>query len=59
MSFAPFVRRRAQEPWTSSLATDRSGFLWMGTENGVYRFLGYGFERYGAEQGLLNLMSGT
>jgi diguanylate cyclase (GGDEF)-like protein len=40
---------------TSSLATDRSGFLWMGTENGVYRFLGYGFERYGAEQGIAEL----
>ena len=34
----------------SSLETDRNGFLWMGTENGVYRFLGSGFERYGAEQ---------
>jgi diguanylate cyclase (GGDEF)-like protein len=40
---------------TSSLATDRSGFLWMGTENGVYRFLGTGFERYGAEQGIAEL----
>jgi hypothetical protein len=40
---------------TSSLATDRSGFLWIGTENGVYRFLGTGFERYGAEQGIAEL----
>ena len=37
---------------TNSLATDRAGFLWMGTENGVYRFIGSGFERYGAEQGI-------
>ncbi|MGB9409321.1 MAG: two-component regulator propeller domain-containing protein, partial [Terracidiphilus sp.] len=35
-----------------SLTTDSSGFLWMGTENGVYRFIGSGFERYGAEQGI-------
>ncbi|MGA2831485.1 MAG: diguanylate cyclase [Terracidiphilus sp.] len=39
----------------SSLETDRNGFLWMGTENGVYRFLGSGFERYGAEQGITDL----
>lgn len=35
-----------------ALATDRFGFLWVGTENGVYRFLGSGFERFGAEQGI-------
>src|SRR5882762_3582644 len=28
------------------LAVDRSGFLWVGTENGLYRFLGSGFEVY-------------
>jgi len=39
----------------TSLATDRAGFLWMGTENGVYRFLGNSFERYGAEQGIAEL----
>ena len=39
----------------SSLETDRNGFLWMGTENGVYRFLGSGFERYGAEEGITDL----
>jgi len=36
----------------SSLARDRAGFLWVGTENGVYRFLGNSFERYGAEKGI-------
>src|SRR5579863_2782362 len=35
-----------------ALATDRSGFLWVGTENGVYRFLGSGFESYGVQQGI-------
>jgi diguanylate cyclase (GGDEF)-like protein len=37
---------------TTSLATDSSGFLWVGTENGLYRFLGSTFERYGVEQGI-------
>lgn len=35
-----------------ALAVDRTGFLWVGTENGVYRFLGSGFEKYGVEQGI-------
>jgi diguanylate cyclase (GGDEF)-like protein len=35
-----------------ALAIDRSGFLWVGTENGVYRFLGSGFEHFGPEQGI-------
>jgi diguanylate cyclase (GGDEF)-like protein len=39
----------------NSIATDRSGFLWIATENGVYRFLGSGFERYGAEQGIAEI----
>ena len=34
------------------LAFDRSGFLWAGTENGVYRFLGNKFQRFGPEEGL-------
>ncbi len=36
----------------NALATDRSGFLWVATENGLYRFLGSGFERFAREQGL-------
>lgn len=39
----------------NALAKDRSGFLWLATENGVYRFLGSGFQRYGAEQGIAEL----
>jgi diguanylate cyclase (GGDEF)-like protein len=39
----------------NAMATDRSGFLWLATENGVYRFLGSGFERYGVEQGIAEL----
>ena len=36
----------------NSIATDHQGFLWVGTENGVYRFLGSGFQRFGTAQGL-------
>src|SRR5271165_6734255 len=36
----------------NSMTTDREGFQWVATENGVYRFLGSGFERYGIEEGL-------
>jgi diguanylate cyclase (GGDEF)-like protein len=35
-----------------AMAVDRAGFLWVGTENGVYRFLGSGFEKYAVEQGI-------
>ena len=39
----------------TSLAKDRSGLLWVGTENGVFRFLGYNFVRYGVDQGITEL----
>jgi diguanylate cyclase (GGDEF)-like protein len=39
----------------NDLATDRHGFLWVATENGVYRFLGSSFERFGPEQGIAEL----
>jgi diguanylate cyclase (GGDEF)-like protein len=35
-----------------ALAQDRAGFLWVGTENGLYRFDGFRFQRYGSEEGL-------
>ncbi|MGB8260734.1 MAG: two-component regulator propeller domain-containing protein, partial [Terracidiphilus sp.] len=35
-----------------TMACDREGYLWVATENGLYRFLGSGFIRYGPEQGL-------
>jgi signal transduction histidine kinase/CheY-like chemotaxis protein len=34
------------------LFQDRVGFLWAGTENGVFRFDGQRFQRYGPEEGL-------
>jgi diguanylate cyclase (GGDEF)-like protein len=39
----------------NAMATDRQGFLWLATENGVFRFLGSGFERFGSEQGIGDL----
>jgi diguanylate cyclase (GGDEF)-like protein len=36
----------------NALTTDRFGFLWVATENGVFRFLGSGFEQYGKEKGI-------
>jgi signal transduction histidine kinase/ligand-binding sensor domain-containing protein/ActR/RegA family two-component response regulator len=34
------------------LFQDRTGFLWAGTENGVFRYDGQRFERYGVAEGL-------
>jgi diguanylate cyclase (GGDEF)-like protein len=34
------------------LAQDHAGYLWVGTQNGLYRYDGNQFRRYGAEEGL-------
>src|SRR5665213_748807 len=34
------------------LFQDRTGFLWAGTENGVFRYDGQRFKRYGPVEGL-------
>jgi diguanylate cyclase (GGDEF)-like protein len=39
----------------NALAKDPAGFLWLGTENGAYRFLGSGFQRFGPEQGIADV----
>lgn len=36
----------------NALTRDRDGFLWVATQNGVYRFLGASFEQFGREQGI-------
>jgi diguanylate cyclase (GGDEF)-like protein len=36
----------------NAMAMDSQGFLWLATENGVFRFSGSNFERYGSEQGI-------
>jgi diguanylate cyclase (GGDEF)-like protein len=36
----------------TALAQDASGYLWVGTENGLYRYNGEEFRRYGKGQGL-------
>ncbi|MYM94968.1 ligand-binding sensor domain-containing protein [Duganella vulcania] len=35
-----------------ALVQDRAGYLWLGTENGLFRYNGARFERYGRDQGL-------
>ncbi len=36
----------------ASIAQDRTGYLWVGTQNGLYRYDGSQFQRYGASEGL-------
>jgi diguanylate cyclase (GGDEF)-like protein len=36
----------------AALAQDASGYLWAGTENGLYRYNGAGFRRYDTPQGM-------
>ena len=36
----------------ASLTQDRTGFLWVGTQNGLYRYDGSQFQSFGAAQGL-------
>ena len=36
----------------TGMAQDRTGFLWIGTENGAYRYDGRGFTRFTANEGL-------
>ena len=37
-----------------SMLQDRAGFLWMGTDNGLFRYDGSRFQQYGAAEGLTN-----
>jgi methyl-accepting chemotaxis protein/ligand-binding sensor domain-containing protein len=37
---------------TTLLAQDTNGYLWVGTEDGLFRYNGHRFRRYGVEQGL-------
>lgn len=37
---------------TESLLQDRAGFLWVGTQNGLYRFDGRRFKEFGSSNGL-------
>jgi diguanylate cyclase (GGDEF)-like protein len=36
----------------TAVAFDRQGFLWVGTQNGLYRFLGSTFQRFGTAEGI-------
>lgn len=51
--FRPYQQTRGLKNLSvNSLTTDRQGFLWAATENGVFRFIGSGFESYGRERGI-------
>ena len=39
-------------PNVNCIAQDRSGYLWVGTENGLYRYDGSQFKRFGVAEGL-------
>ncbi|HZQ55860.1 MAG TPA: ATP-binding protein [Bryobacteraceae bacterium] len=36
----------------TAMTQDRAGFLWVGTENGIFRYDGHGFTRFSFDQGL-------
>ena len=36
----------------TSLGQDRTGYLWVGTQNGLYRYDGSHFQRFGAAEGI-------
>jgi len=36
----------------TAIQQDRTGYLWVGTQNGLYRYDGSQFQRYGADQGI-------
>ncbi|MGB6975628.1 MAG: diguanylate cyclase [Terracidiphilus sp.] len=40
----------------TGIAQDRTGFLWAGTENGLYRYDGVQFLRFGVDRGLTGRM---
>jgi diguanylate cyclase (GGDEF)-like protein len=39
-------------PNITSIQQDRVGYLWMGTQNGLYRYDGSQFQRYGVTEGI-------
>lgn len=43
----------------TALFQDRTGFLWVATENGVFRFDGERFHRFGPDEGLPRSMSAS
>lgn len=55
-----FAQRYSFRPYTqglgnlniTSIEQDRTGYLWVGTQNGLYRYDGSQFQRYGAAQGI-------
>jgi signal transduction histidine kinase/ligand-binding sensor domain-containing protein len=59
-SFRHFDRKEGLTNLTIlSLAQDHEGFLWVGTANGVFRYDGERFERFGSNLGLPHEMAET
>ena len=50
-SFRPYSQGLGN-PNVTCIQQDRTGYLWVGTQNGLYRYDGSQFQRYGAEVGL-------
>ena len=50
-SFREYIQGLAN-PDITSIQQDRTGYLWMGTQNGLYRYDGSQFQRYGAAEGI-------
>lgn len=41
--------------YTYRLKQDNNGFIWIGSDNGLFRFDGKEFKQYGKEEGLMNI----
>jgi diguanylate cyclase (GGDEF)-like protein len=50
-SFREYIQGLGNQNITS-IQQDRIGYLWMGTQNGLYRYDGSQFQRYGAAEGI-------
>jgi len=50
--FRTYGGRRPQHPSVRCILQDRIGFLWVGTSNGLFRYDGARFIRFGKSEGL-------
>ena len=41
--------------YTYHLRQDKNGFIWIGSDNGLFRFDGKEFKQYGKKEGLKNI----
>lgn len=50
------IRQGLSNPVVNCIAKDAQGFLWVGTQNGISRFDGYGFVSYWRDAGKLDYL---